>query len=345
MPTVSIVLPIFRVEKYLARCLDSVCGQTLRDIEIILATDGPESCDAICREYAAKDPRISIIIRPGGYGQAINRGIDAAKGEYIGIVETDDWLEPSMFQKLYDMAKLHDVDLCKGAFYHSFNDPTKNFAVYTGIASGLFSLKDYPRILSYQPSVWSAVYKRTFLNKHDIRFMERRLSYLDVSFHLETFIRAGTIAFVNEPLYHYYQDNPEQSVKSSEKPLDGLLTEKHFYEKKPLHQISDKNIFESLVFTAVLHMLWNYKRLTSYENKQLFWREARQFARMFADRPIAFKEFTPRQKIFFKMLLFSPHFAIAELASICWYAYKNLRRTIDNCSDILFKAVFARHHS
>lgn len=315
-PAISIILPIFRVEKYLARCLDSVCAQTLQDIEIILATDGPDTCDDICRAYAAKDSRISVIFKPGGYGQAINQGLEAAKGKYIGIVETDDWLESFMLQKLYDMATRYDVDVCKGAFYHSFDDPRKNFTVYTDIPSGLFNLLDYPRILSYQPSVWSAIYKAEFIRKHNIHFMEERLAYLDTPFHLETFIKAERIAFVNEPLYHYYQDNPEQTVKSCEKPVDGILTEKHFYDRHSDFIHLPQSIYEALVLTATMHLAWNYDRLNSYANKQKFWKEAHAFIRVFSRRPVHFSEFNNKLTLFYRLLMTFPHHFAAEMAEL-----------------------------
>lgn len=325
-PAISIILPIFRVEKYLAKCLDSVCNQTLHDIEVILATDGPEACDAICRKYAAKDSRISIIMRPGGYGQAINQSINVANGEYIGIVETDDWLEPFMFQKLYDMAKCNNADLCKGAFYCSFDDKTKNYTVYTDIPSGPFQLQNYPRILSYQPSVWSAIYRTEFIKQHQIYFMEERLSYLDTPFHLETLIRAKRISFVNEPLYHYYLDNPEQSVKSGGKPLDGLLTEKFFYRKFPNFKNFDANVYEGLVLTALEHLSWNYDRLTTAENKRIFWKEARSFARMFAEQPPNFTECSLTQRLFFHLLLASPSPIAMNWAQAVLWVYAKMKK-------------------
>ena len=98
MPKVSVVVPIYGVEKYLRECVDSILAQTLKDIEVILVDDGsPDGCSAIVDEYAAKDPRVVAVHQPnGGYGRAVNNGIELAKGEYIGIVESDDWIEPTM---------------------------------------------------------------------------------------------------------------------------------------------------------------------------------------------------------------------------------------------------------
>ena len=98
MPELSVIIPVYNTAAYLRRCLDSVTNQTMRDIEIILASDGPEDCDAICREYAAGDSRIKLIERPGSYGAAVNRGIEQAQSDFIGIVEADDWIAPHMYE-------------------------------------------------------------------------------------------------------------------------------------------------------------------------------------------------------------------------------------------------------
>ena len=118
MPKVSIVMPTYKVEKYFRQCLESVINQTLTDIEIIPVDDGsPDNCGKIMDEYAAKDSRIKPIHQEnGGYGKAVNAGIEAATGEYIGIVETDDWIEPDMYEKLYNQAVKLDADVCKCGF-------------------------------------------------------------------------------------------------------------------------------------------------------------------------------------------------------------------------------------
>ena len=106
MPKVSIILPIYNVREYLAEALDSVINQTLRDLEIICVDDGSTdgSLDII-REYAAKDPRIVVITGPnGGYGKAMNKGLDRATGDYVGIVEPDDYVIPEMYEELYQTA-------------------------------------------------------------------------------------------------------------------------------------------------------------------------------------------------------------------------------------------------
>ena len=118
-PKVSIIVPIYNVEKYLRQCLDSIVNQTLKDIEIILVDDGStDSCPSICDEYASKDKRIIVIHKENaGLGAAYNTGLDIAKGDYIGFVESDDFIELNMYEELYERAVQTGVDLVKCNFY------------------------------------------------------------------------------------------------------------------------------------------------------------------------------------------------------------------------------------
>ena len=119
MAKVSVIIPIYNVEKYLQECLDSVIDQTLKDIEIILVDDGsPDNCPRICDEYAQKDARIKVIHKEnGGYGSAVNRGLEEATGEYIGIVEPDDYIDSDMYEDLYNIAQTNNADIVKSDHY------------------------------------------------------------------------------------------------------------------------------------------------------------------------------------------------------------------------------------
>src|SRR5574344_2619201 len=126
MAKVSIILPIHDVEKYLRECLDSVISQTLTDIEIICVNDGsPDNCKIIIEEYAQKDKRIIVINKKnGGYGQACNVGLDAATGEYLAILEPDDYIEPQMYEDLYEAAVKNSLDIVKSCFYDNLQSKT-----------------------------------------------------------------------------------------------------------------------------------------------------------------------------------------------------------------------------
>ena len=118
-PALSIIVPIYNVQKYLRQCLDSLVNQTMRDIEFIFIDDGsPDECGRIIDEYAHQDKRIvAIHQKNSGYGRTLNNGIKVAKGEYIGIIESDDWVESDMFEKLYYAATKYDADIARCGFY------------------------------------------------------------------------------------------------------------------------------------------------------------------------------------------------------------------------------------
>ena len=138
-PKVSIVVPVYNVEKYLRECLDSLLAQKLKDIEIIVVNDGSTDSSAdIAAEYAARDSRVRLISKENeGYGKTMNRGFSEARGEYVGIVESDDFADPRMFKDMYKFAKKHDLDLVKANYYeHSdagdvFQEPFAGFAYKT----------------------------------------------------------------------------------------------------------------------------------------------------------------------------------------------------------------------
>ena len=118
MCKVSIIVPAYNAEAYLRQCLDSIISQTLQDIEILCINDGSkDSTLEIMREYAAKDSRLKVIDKPNtGYGNSMNVGLQMAKGEYIGIVESDDFVKPEMYQVLYEAASKNELDLVKADF-------------------------------------------------------------------------------------------------------------------------------------------------------------------------------------------------------------------------------------
>ena len=124
MPKVSIIVPVYKVGPYLAKCIDSILSQTLTDFELILVDDGsPDSCGEICDGYAKKDERIKVIHKQnGGLSSARNAGLDIAKGEYIGFVDSDDYIEHDMYEFLYKNSVQYDTDIACCGIRHHYGD-------------------------------------------------------------------------------------------------------------------------------------------------------------------------------------------------------------------------------
>ena len=225
---VSIIIPVYNVEEYLEECLDSAISQTLQDIEIICVNDGStDNSLNILKDYASRDKRIRIINKANaGYGHVMNLGMDMASGEYIGIIESDDYVLPEMFERLYSVAKEHDLDFVKSNFYrfHRGNDYLEK--TFNKIA---FKDENYNKIIcprenhdcfTFIMNTWCGIYKRDFLQKNCIRHFETPgASFQDNGFWFKANVYADKTMYLNDAFYMNRRDNPDSSVNDSGKMM------------------------------------------------------------------------------------------------------------------------------
>lgn len=225
MPKVSIIMPTYNVEKYFRQCLESVLNQSLYDIEIIPVDDGsPDNCGKIMDEYAKTDKRIKPIHKEnGGYGSAVNVGIEMATGEYIAILETDDWVEPNTYEILYNNAKNNNTDITKCGFYHYDslgevkNIKNNMYNIVEGAPNKTFNILEYPILVIFHASVWAGIYRSSFIK--NIKFIEKEY-YQDFPFTVEALCKAKNISFVKKYLIHYrIEDGQSSSTNRSDKKL------------------------------------------------------------------------------------------------------------------------------
>lgn len=162
-PKLSILVPIYNVEKYLSQCLESITAQTLQDIEIICINDG--SMDGsldIIKDFAKNDNRIVIIDKPNsGYGDSMNQGLEKATGEYIGIVESDDWIELDAFERLYQIARKNKADVVKANYYKVRNNVDVEKVAEIPTREVMCPAEDR-KVFLFAPAIWSAIYRRDF---------------------------------------------------------------------------------------------------------------------------------------------------------------------------------------
>lgn len=218
MPKVSIIVPVYKVENYLKQCLRSIMNQTLKELEIIVVDEGDyDRCREIIDEMAEKDNRIiALHDKHGGYGNSVNAGIARASGEYIGIVESDDFIEPEMYELLYQKAKEMDADIVKSPFYYYFNYENEHIAPLMGELKQIlpkdstFTLTEYPVMLSTHPSIWAGIYKTDWLKNTGIQFLSKG-AYLDIRFRFETLMAAQKIAWIDYTTYHWRLSNPNST--------------------------------------------------------------------------------------------------------------------------------------
>lgn len=237
MPKVSVIVPVYNVEKYLKQCLDSILGQTLNDIEIICVDDGStDSSGTILERYAAKDRRVKVIHKENaGYGAAMNVGLDAAQGEYIGIVESDDCIKAEMYQTLYDAAVKDNLDLVKSDAYYWLEELGYTMKIHYKRLDDYYDriLYDEDRnvFFDFYMNIWTGIYKKAFLHEIGIRFNESRgASYQDNGFWIQTLSYCKSVRWINQAFYLYRQDNPMASVKSQCKMM-AMAKEYEFLEK------------------------------------------------------------------------------------------------------------------
>ena len=227
MAKVSIIVPAYNVEPYLVECMESITKQTLSDIEIICINDGStDGTLKILKSYAEKDPRIVLIDKENsGYGIGMNIGLSVATGEYIGIVEPDDFVPVNMFGDLYEIAKANDLDFVKADFYRferasngdmflTYNHLDRKNQYYNQV----FDPSHTPEAIRFIMNTWSGIYRKAFLDEYHIRHNETPgASFQDNGFWFQTFAFAKRGMVIDKPYYMNRRDNPNSSVKNVQK--------------------------------------------------------------------------------------------------------------------------------
>lgn len=233
---ISVIVPIYNVEQYLVKCLDSLMAQSCKDLEIILVDDGsPDNCPAICDEYAQKDSRFKVVHKQnGGLISARQAGLQLAKGEYIGFVDGDDWIEPDMFEEFSDVIGKYNPDMAVCQFFYSYPDReeksnynlTNEFytkqQIQTDIIPTMLFNGTYFHFGVY-PNCWSKVYKKELLKANLMCVDTRTTIGEDTSFTYPCIMDANSICFVDKALYHYRINQQSMTKKYDAKLKDIIL--------------------------------------------------------------------------------------------------------------------------
>lgn len=241
LPLVSVIMPSLNVVQYISECLTSVTKQSLKNIEIICvdagSTDG--TLEKI-KEFADNDTRIKVIISDKkSYGYQMNLGIKEAKGKYIGIVETDDYINENMYKELSDIAELYNLDFVKADFYRFIhnkngeqecilNKLSQDKSYYNRIITPRINLETFSFIMN----TWSGIYRNDFLKKYNIEHNETPgAAFQDTGFWFQTFSFADRAYFVDTPFYMNRRDNPNSSVYDRKKIFSAQSEYNYIYEK------------------------------------------------------------------------------------------------------------------
>ena len=267
-PTISVLVPIYNVQTYLKECLDSLCAQTFSDFEVICINDGStDTSRDIIISYCEKDARFKLIDKTNsGYGASMNRGLDAATGTYIAILESDDFYIPTTLERLLGTLKRFNAQVVKANCYLYWSGPPKkrvreDLVPHTQIGR-LVNPQVEREIFYLAPSIWSALYRRDYLVDNDVRFIETPgASYQDASFNFKVWVNATRAVFLKEALVFYRQDNAASSVNSPAKVY--CVCDEYAEMDRYLDTLPEVPDWLWAVKTKMKYntYMWNYERL------------------------------------------------------------------------------------
>lgn len=292
MCKVSVLVPVYNVKRYLRQCLDSLAAQTLEDIEFVCIDDGStDGCGEILDGYAARDARFRVIHKANsGYGASMNVGLRAARGAYVGIVESDDFAAPEMFASLFATAAVSRADVVKSNYWEVADGKRTFTEVLRGHAYGkvFCPRREDAAFLLETPSIWSCLYRRAFLLEQSICFNETPgASYQDTSFAFLTKAYAERFLLVKDAYLHYRTDNASSSVRSAGKifavideydAVQRHLEAHQFAEHAELCEFSAKLLYQNFWFTesriplAMYTTFWRrgYPKLKAAQEQGVF---------------------------------------------------------------------------
>ena len=293
-PKVSVIVPVYNQEEYLNHALDTLRTQSLRQMEIVAVNDGSTDLSvAILREYAAIDARIRIIDKENtGYGHSMNLGIDAAKGEFIGILEPDDFVPSIMYEDMYLAGVAYDAQMVRADYYWIWENEDgtyrrryKRLTSDAGLYNRVINPRKEPIVFDVVTHTWTGVYRRSFLNKHALRHHESPgASYQDNGFFFTCMSKTTRLLMLDRPYYCYRKDNPNASVADTTDKKLYCITDEYRWIKEWMDKNPDTARFESQYQILKLrHFLLSYKRATEASRLKYLMHLKDEFEQPFSD--------------------------------------------------------------
>ncbi len=255
----SIIIPVYNVEKYISKCLDSILNQTFEDFEVIcINSNSPDNSMEILSEYAMEDKRIKIICQEdNGPGAARNLGLAHAKGEFISFVDGDDWIEPKMYELIINNMS-EEIDIINFSANMVFPDGAKinslkewyYFVKYEGRCN-----IDYNIMKNTTVNIWDKVYRNSIIKKNNINFASNIKYAEDVSFLYKYLLSCENIYFINKCLYNYVQRANSAMQKIKTRNLSNIVDSCNAIFDV-YNFLKSKNIFEKNI-TIFMYKLYN----------------------------------------------------------------------------------------
>lgn len=266
---ISIIVPVYKVENYLSKCLDSIICQTYKNIEIILVDDGsPDNSGNICDNYAKKDSRIKVIHKEnGGLSDARNAGLKIATGQYIGFVDSDDYIEKDMFETMYSLSKRYNAEIS----IVSYNE-WKNGMILNNMDSGELDVYNKTEAIKeilidskIQSYMWNKLFKKELFE--DTEFPVGK-NFEDIATTLKLFEKCEIIVRLEVAKYNYIRRDDSiignRSVKTYNDYLDVIL-DKYLYLFNKYPEIEEYN-----AYNFIINMIWVYTIIIYYDINELY---------------------------------------------------------------------------
>lgn len=307
MEKISVIVPVYKVEKYLERCVTSIRNQTYENLEIILVDDGsPDNCGKMCDEYAKEDSRIKVLHKEnGGLSDARNKGIEGSTGEYIAFVDSDDWLDIDMIEILYKMSKKHDADIAECSYRNMFKDCIREETRCTAeqiVGDNIFALEGMLDWKYFKPVAWNKLYHRSVIG--DIRYPKGKL-HEDEFTTYKYMYAAKKLVYIDVSKYNYDRSR-DDSITGSKFKEKNLEVCEAFRERVDFFREHGLISLEEKMNNTYLWILFDRLDRCVEENIegdmiQRLVEQARQDVEYFKDRPVL-KEY------YDKLVLFSRGF-------------------------------------
>lgn len=305
---VSVIIPIYKVEPYIRRCIDSILAQTYRNLEIILVDDGsPDNCPLICDEYAKLDQRIKVIHKPnGGLSDARNAGLKVFTGDYVYFFDADDYIENNLIEIALHNAVTTSADLVIFNYYRV--DENDNLLSTSNFRTGIYEIEEHNRV-DYIVNIlakytvgweaWNRLYKAELIRKHDLFFWDNKVIFAeDFGFSLNYALHAKRISCISDVLYYYLiRENSIMSTAAKEPRLSAAIALSKLVEEKIKSTFPQSVLhkeFSILFYSIIYEQLRGattdtyHKAITAINDKEYFYKNLKRVIRSF---PIILKHF------------------------------------------------------
>lgn len=320
---ISVIMPSLNVRPYIRECVQSVCNQTLRNIEIICVDAGStDGTLEILREFEKNDPRVTVIVSDKkSYGHQMNLGLKHAQGEYIGIVETDDFASPTMYANLFAVAEKRDADVVKANWHRFQTKPIQHdilFERYAGIPyNKVLTVGEKKKLLDGASGIWSGIYRKSFLARNEIDFLETPgASYQDTAFLLKVIMAAQSMILLKKGWLHYRIDNDNSSVHSSGKVFcvcDEMKSVHAYINARP----ALKKTYQADIWSRTATVYdWNDKRLADSLRIDFLKEVQAEFTQGLESGSFKLDYLTGRYRGFIEQVLESPESYVAHHKTI-----------------------------